>query len=32
MKVSSAVVGSGVHVTMVGMVDNANGIHEAFMK
>ena len=32
MEVSSAVIGSGVHVTMVAMVDNASGVCKAFMK
>ena len=29
---SSAVLGSGVHVTTVAMADNASGIGKAFMK
>ena len=32
MEVSSAVIGSGVHVTVVAPVDNASGICKAFMK
>ena len=28
----SAVIGSGAHVAMVAMVDNASGIGKAFMK
>ena len=28
----SAAIGSGAHVTMVAMVDNASGIGKAFMK
>ena len=32
MEVSSTVIGSGAHVTMVAMVDNASGIRKAFMK
>ena len=28
----SAVIGSGAHVTMVAMVDNASGIGKSFMK
>ena len=32
MGVSSAVIGSGAHVAMVVMVDNARGIHKSFMK
>ena len=27
----SAVIGSGVHVAMVAMIDNASGIRKAFM-
>ena len=30
--VSSAVIGSGVHVTMVAMANNASGIRKAFLK
>ena len=32
MESGSAVIGSGVHVTMVAMVSNASGIRKAFLK
>ena len=32
VEVSSAVIGSGAHVTVVAPVNNASGIHKAFMK
>ena len=32
MEVSAAVIGSGAHVTMMAMFDNASGIRKAFMK
>ena len=32
VEVSSAVIGSGAHMAMVAMVDNASGIGKAFMK